>query len=268
MGDWLAITVFINEGNRFGGPYQVSNSTGWWNSVAAADLDGDGDQDLIAGNWGQNSKFTASPSRPLKLYVNDFDGNGKTEFVLDWYPPVGDRAYPFAGKKEMHTQLPMLRKRSLKYDEYARMSYEELFTEAERAQALEYQTEELRSVVLWNEGGNKFTITPLPWQAQLAPVATIAPRDVDGDGRIDLWLGGNLYGLPPRVGRMDASRGVFLRNAGDREWEYLSAAETGLSVDGEVRDAEWIETAKGPVLLIARNGAAARLFAVAKKMES
>lgn len=262
VGDWMAITVFLNEGNRFSGPYQISNSTGWWSSLAAADLDGDGDQDLIAGNWGQNSKFSASPARPLKMHVKDFDGNGKTEFILDWYPPVGDGPYPFAGKKELHAQLPMLRKRSLKYDDYARMSYEELFTPAEREQALSYQAEELRSMVLWNEGDNKFTLTPLPWQAQLSPVSTIAPRDVDGDGRIDLWLGGNLHGLPPRVGRLDAGRGVFLRNTGDRQWAYLSPTETGLRVDGEVRDAEWIETARGPVLLIARNGAAARLFAV------
>jgi hypothetical protein len=252
VGEWMGVYIFINDKGILNSHIEVSDSQGWWNRVEAADLDQDGDIDFVLGNWGLNSKLQASPKRPLNLYVNDFDNNGKTEFILNWYAPLDSQSYPFATKGELTSQLPQLRKQILKYEDYAKQTYETLFSPELRQQSLAYQATYLESAVLWNEGGS-FQLEALPVEAQIAPVFAIAVDDFNKDGHQDIWLGGNFYGLKPQVGRHDASRGTLLMGKGKRAFEALSPAEAGIYVEGEVRDAVTIETVKGRLMLISRN---------------
>ena len=106
VGDWMAVNIFQNEKGNLANPIAVPNSKGWWHRVQAADLDKDGDIDFVLGNWGLNTKFKASPARPVTMFVNDFDNNGKSEFIINWYPPLDQRAYPFAQKHELLAQIP------------------------------------------------------------------------------------------------------------------------------------------------------------------
>ena len=265
VGDWMPISVaFTLNGGTISDVFKLPGTEGWWNSVESADLDGDGKEDLVATNWGLNSKFTASPEQPLKMHVADFDGNQKTEFIIEWYPPgnAGDgKAYPFAGKKTMHAQLPPLRKTTLKYDDYARATYETLIPEPARTVAKEYRTERLASVVVWNEGKGNFKTQELPWQAQLTQQYAAAIGDVNADGKPDIWMGGNRYGLAPQVGRADAGRGSLLLNDGDRSFTYVAPAAAGVSVRGQVRDAAFVELADGGRgLLVGCNNDPLRLF--------
>ncbi|WP_173021406.1 VCBS repeat-containing protein [Lewinella sp. W8] len=251
VGDWMPITVaFTLQGATISSLFEVPNSRGWWTGLRAADLDGDGREDLIATNWGENSKFKASVDRPLEMHAKDFDGNGKTEFIINWYPPADDRPYPFASKRTMHGQLPHLRKKTLKYEDYARSTYETLFTEEERQMTFSRKAEQLSNCIIWNEGEGRVKLTPLPWQAQLTTQFTAAVADVNGDSRPDLWLGGNLHGLSPQVGRSDAGRGTLLLNEGDRQWSYVSNEASGISVRGQVRDAQFLRLATGDLSLI------------------
>ncbi|MFK8163735.1 MAG: VCBS repeat-containing protein [Lewinella sp.] len=246
VGDWMPVTVaFMLHDSEISATFQLPNSAGMWNSIEAADFDQDGKEDLVLMNWGLNSKFKASTEKPLKMHVNDFDKNGKTEFIVEWFPPADENPYPFASKREMHGQLPHLRKKTLKYSDFAAATYESLFTEAERAEALTLSCEELRSSIIWNKGEGQVRIEPLPWQAQLTTQFTSAVEDVNGDGKLDLWLGGNIFGLTPQVGRSDAGRGTLLLNAGDRNWTFVDNAEVGISVKGQVRDAQFINLADG-----------------------
>lgn len=262
VGDWMPVSVvFILDKGAASNVFQLPGSAGWWTSLEAADLDGDGNKDLIATNWGLNGKFRASPERPLKMYVSDFDENQKSEFIVEWYTPVDDKPYPFASKMEMHKQLPSTRKTTLRYNDYAAATYESLFTEEQRAKARTYLTEELRNSVFWNKGDGTVRIEPLPWQAQLANHYAVAIGDVNGDDRPDVWLGGNNFGISPQVGRMDASRGTLLLNQGDRNWEYADNRASGVSVDGQVRDAQFIELANGgKALLVGQNDEALRIY--------
>ncbi|MEM9931018.1 MAG: VCBS repeat-containing protein, partial [Bacteroidota bacterium] len=262
VGDWMPVTVaFMLHDAEISATFQLPNSAGMWNSIEAADFDQDGKEDLVLTNWGENGKLSASAARPLELHVYDFDDNGKTEFILEWFPPADETPYPFASKREMHAQLPHLRKKTLKYQDYAAATYESLFTEELRAKALNLRCEELRSSIIWNKGEGQVRIEPLPWQAQLTTQFTTAIEDVNQDGRPDLWLGGNIFGLTPQVGRADAGRGTLLLNAGDRNWTYVDNAAAGISLKGQVRDAKFIDLADGSkALLVGINDEPLRIF--------
>ena len=262
VGDWMPVVMMFSLGDgEVSETFEVPNSQGWWSSIEAEDLDGDGKEDLVLTNWGLNSKFRASKQKPLRMNLKDFDNNKKVEPIIEWYPPREDQPYPWASKSAIQAQLPHLKKKTLKYSDYAQATYENLFTPEERKGALAWQTNELRSSVIWNNSIGQVTLAPLPWQAQLTPQFTTAIGDVNGDGQPDLWLGGNVTETAPQVGRMDAGRGTLLLNAGGRKWEYVPNNESGVSIPGNVRDAQYIDLADGnKALLVGVNNEALRTY--------
>ena len=259
VGEWMSVYVFKNEKGQLYLNKEITNSQGLWNRVVAADLDQDGDVDFVLGNRGTNTKLRATPQKPLTMFVNDFDGNGKSEFIVNWYPPLDNKAYPFATKGDLTQQLPNLRKQILKYEDYAKQSYESLFPAQVRQTAIPYKVSTLENAILWNDN-NDFTLQALPIEAQVAPVYGIVVDDLNKDGQMDIWLGGNLYELKPQVGRHDASRGIFLKGLGGRHFQYLSPQESGIYVDGQVRDATIVNSGASKALLISRNNEEVKIF--------
>lgn len=261
VGDWLPLIIFENQNGeiKLGSKQTFEPYAGWWTAIEAADLDGDGDDDYILGNWGLNSKFTASPERPLSMYVKDFDNNGKTEFILNWYAPADETPYPFAPKMEITAQMPHLKKKNLKFEDYANKTYEGLFSEEERKDALPYRVTHLESCILWTEPSGP-RLEALPTQAQAAPLFAIVAEDMDNDGLKDLWLGGNFYALKPQVGRHNSTKGIFLKGDGKGHFEYIHHSRTGLEVPGEIRDAKIFTVGGKSGVLVARNNAEAVFF--------
>jgi hypothetical protein len=259
VGDWMGINIFKNENGRLQDPVPITNSKGWWNRIKAADLDGDGDTDFVVGNWGLNTKLKATPEKPLTMYVNDFDNNGKSECIINWYPPLNSTSYPFATKAELTSQLPGLKKQILRYEYYGNKTYDSLFSSEVRSKALRYEANYLQSAVLWNNNG-KYELEALPLEAQSSPIFGIVTEDLDEDGKVDIWLGGNFYALKPQVGRQNASKGVFLKGKGGRLFTYVSPRECGIKVEGEVRDATVIDIKGSKHLAVGRNNASVLLF--------
>ncbi|MBI1227745.1 MAG: hypothetical protein GC192_21100 [Bacteroidetes bacterium] len=261
IGDWLPIMHFENQGGRlvFSKKQTQSPFAGWWTCIEPADLDGDGDIDFVLGNWGLNTKFKASKDRPLTMYAKDFDANGKSDIVVNWYPPLDDKPWPFAGRLDMTAQIPSLKKRALKFEDYAKMTYETMFDAAQRKDAIEHKANWLQTSVLWNDGTG-FRLEALPLEAQISPAFGIVADDFDGDDVKDIWLGGNFYGLKPEVGRHDSSRGILLKGNGKGGFTYVSPTLSGIFVTGEVRDAAVFTTQKGKLVLVARNNEGAKIF--------
>ena len=163
---------------------QADTLKGWWRSLVAADIDGDGDQDVIAGNYGLNNRFTATMGKPVRLRVGDFDRNGTQDPVLTRY--IDGREHPVAPRDLMMKQLPGLRGRFSNYDAYGRATYADVFTAVERKGSTVLSANTLASFVFINDGAGTFTSRPLPDAAQLAPLNYAIVTDWNQDGHPDL----------------------------------------------------------------------------------
>ncbi|HET7372931.1 MAG TPA: FG-GAP-like repeat-containing protein, partial [Gemmatimonadaceae bacterium] len=255
-GEWMPVRVFRQENGRFVERTReagFARSNGWWSSVTVADVNGDGRPDLVLGNLGLNSYLKASDSLPARAYVGDFAHNRMSEAIITVYR--GGASYPLAGRDELLGIIPELRTRFPLYKDFAGKRIEELLPEAVRRSATVLEAYDFGTSVAVNKGDGTFSLQPLPAEAQFSNVNAVLAGDFDGDGRTDLLLAGNDYGVPPVLGRYDASYGQFLRGAaagaGRGLFQPVDLAESGLVLEGQVRHIRALRRATGSRLVVA-----------------
>jgi hypothetical protein len=257
VGEWMPVRVFHNENGKLVDRTKeagLSGTNGWWNSVQAVDLRGNGRQDLVLGNLGLNSYLHASPKEPTRLYVNDFShsGAGNLEQILTSYK--NGVSYPVAGRDELLKKIPSLRSKYPSYKDFGASRVEDIFPAADLSQAQVREAYTFASAVALNNGNGTFTLQPLPLVAQFAPIYASLAGDFDGDGKTDLLVGGNFYGVIPVLGRYDASYGLLLRGDGKGGFTAVDMAESNLVIDGQVRDMKMLRGPKGErLIVVARN---------------
>jgi hypothetical protein len=265
-GDWMSLRIFINDNGRFKektDAFGPEKTTGWWNCITTGDFNGDGHVDFIAGNHGLNSKFKATPDKPVSMYVSDFDLNGTVEQVICTYD--GDKSYPLALKHDLTRQIPELEKKFPKYSLYKDARITDIFSPEQLKNSIRLDATLLETSLFINDGTGHFTRKPLPPEVQFSTVYAVATGDYNFDGNQDVLLGGNLYNVKPEVGRYDASYGSLLLGDGHGNFRYVPAKSSGFHLDGEIRDFKEISTSKGKIILVARSNDSLQVFSIIGK---
>ena len=261
VGEWMPITAFRNAE---GGKLQrmelrgLERSHGWWNRIVPGDFNGDGRTDFVVGNLGLNSRWTASASKPLTMYVKDFDKNGFNEQIITAY--MGDTSYPIALRDDLIKTLPYLRTRFLSYKDYASQTVTDIFSPDELKDAIMKQAYTIATALVRNDGNGAFTLVPLPVDAQMTSIHGVLAADYDRDGALDVLLAGNFDGVKPEIGRIHAGFGVFLRGDGKGGFAASGPRESGFFVPGQARDIQRVRTRRGDLYVVTRNNDKALVF--------
>jgi hypothetical protein len=254
VGEYMPVKIFINDNGKLADKtkeFGLEKTSGWWNRIHVADLDGDGYDDFVLGNLGLNSRLRASEQKPVCMYVNDFDQNGTIEHIVCTFN--GEKSYPLALRHDLISQLPFLKKKYLKYESYQDQTITDIFTPEQMKGAVKLEAFVFESSVLWNKQG-KLSLQSLPVPAQVSPVYAIETGDFNNDGSTDILLGGNQYRVKPELGRYDASYGTFLAGDGNGGFE-AQPTSTGWMIDGEVRDIMTVNVDGRRMIVVARSNA-------------
>jgi hypothetical protein len=208
--------------------------TGWWNSIAAADFNGDGRLDYVVGNVGLNTQYHADAQHPALLFYGDFKGEGEEPQIVEAYYE-GERLYPWRSRMDLGAAIPSVFKRYPQNNSYARATLGEILGEEKLKAAQRYAATELRSGVFLSQPDGTYRFEPLPRLAQIAPLQSIVAGDFDGDGRADIYAVQNSYAPIAAVGRFDGGLSQLLRGDGHGHFSPMPVAESGLLVPGDAK---------------------------------
>ena len=234
IGDWMYPHIFSYNGKSFEEiKTGLENLSGWWQSLAVADVDNDGDEDLILGNLGENFYLQADDKNPVKIWMKDFDQNGTVDKIFT--KTVNGKDVPVFTKREVTDAIPSLKKLNLKHHDYATKTIQELFgndIDNAKVKKVNYTA----SCIAYNDGKGNFTVKKLPTAIQLSSVNAIQLMDINADGYPDIIAAGNFFDLLPQFCRLDGSYGHILMNDKKGNFVEMPNAKSGIELNGQTRD--------------------------------
>ena len=247
LGEWMPVKIYLNIDSQLtdkSDSYNLGETQGLWTALEVLDVDGDGDKDIVAGNIGLNNYF----EQDMRMYISDFDGNGFKEQII--CKKKEDVYFPIIDRDELISQIPYLKKKLLYYKDYAKSDIQSIFSEKVLNEAFFLDLKILESTIFFNENGT-FAPEKLPSEIQYAPVFSITSSDLNEDGSIDLFFGGNQYLVKPQFGSYDASKGwaIFGPYLGGKGKSKVHP----LGIKGQIRDLKWINYKNNKILIAAIN---------------
>jgi hypothetical protein len=236
--EWGAIQILINTPRGFTNAtvaWGLDKLTGWWNGVAVGDFDGDGWIDIVASNWGQNSKYEDAydAQHPLRIYYGDFNELGRVEIVEAHQDRFTGKWVPERDLTASAAAVPYIRGRTPTFQAFGEADLAQIYGH-KLTNAAVVEARELRHMLFLNRGG-KFEALPLPVEAQFAPAFGVTVADYDGDGNDDVFLAQNYFSAQPETLRNDAGRGLLLLGDGKGGMKPVTAGESGIAIYGEQR---------------------------------
>ena len=262
--EWGPVRVFVNDTTgqfveqteRLG----LGKLTGWWNGVTTGDLDGDGRLDIVATNWGLNTKYRASLAHPLITYYGEFENPGRLDIIEAHFDEAMQKLVPERGFGALSSAMPFLKSRVSSFKEYGELALGELFGDRLK-KAASVSANTLEHMIFFNRG-ESFEPRVLPIEAQFAPAFGVSVADLDGDAAEDVIMTQNFFAAQPETPRSDAGRSLFLRGDGKGGLGPVPGHESGILVYGDARGLAVgdFDADRRPDVAIGQNGAATKLF--------
>jgi hypothetical protein len=262
LGEWMPLTLFDNHAGvlRKINVADFENTSGWWFSVEAKDMDADGDTDYVVGNLGLNYKYKTSEQAPFDVYYNDFDGNGQYDIVLGYYNE--NKHFPLRGFSCSSEQVPILKSTFKKYDVFAALQIEEVYGAENLKQSLHYKTQTFASYYIENKGGGAFALKKLPTPAQWSNINDILLEDFDGDGHQDILAVANLFVSEIETARNDAGVGVFLKGNSKGDFVSVPLTESGFYTPLDAKKLTPITIQGKRHIMVLNNNDLSQLFSI------
>jgi hypothetical protein len=263
-GEWMGLRVFQHEGGgsftEITGALGLERSNGWWNGFEIADLDQDGDADIVASNRGENAQFHARPDAPASVYAGDFDQDGGVEPIISHY--IDGTEYPLPRRGLLMDELPRLRVRFQTYQAYAEATMNDVLDQEQRKKARRFKAHTFTTSLFEQQEDSTFVRRDLPVEAQFSPMHDIVVHDANEDGRPDVLLAGNDFTVREPWGPSDAGQGVLLLNEGSLTFDAQRARESGFFAPGDVRSLLLVTSPDTPLVVVGNNDAPLRVFRV------
>ncbi|WP_027394961.1 VCBS repeat-containing protein [Aquimarina latercula] len=257
IGEWMSPHFFKNENGKLidvTAKFLPRSLNGLWQSIIEFDIDNDGDNDYLLGNFGLNSKFTASSDLPLKMYYSDFDKNKTTETIVAI--PKNGKYYTALALDELSSQLNYLKKKFTTYTSFAGKTVDQIFDKDALENAKLFEVHELASGYLKNDQGT-FSFVPFDNSLQLAPILSMLKYDFNNDGTEEVLLAGNYFGVIPYHGRFDGFAGAII----GKDALLIKAQELGINLSQKsVRGLNIINFVNKDYLLITLNNGKAEIY--------
>ncbi len=256
-GEWMPVTIFKNDHGKFRNVTATSGlagKLGWWNSIVAGDFRHTGRMDYIVGNVGLNTLYAASEKYPVYITAKDFDKNGSYNAITSIFLPDQNgvkQEFPAVGREDMLKEVISVKKKFTNYKSYATATMSDILTPEQSKGALRLKTNISESCYLRNDGNGKFTVIPLPKQAQVSAINGMVVDDFDGDGNLDVMLNGNDFGTEVGVGRYDALNGLMLKGDGKGGFTPQTILQSGIYIPGDGRALVKLQDNKGNYMLAA-----------------
>ena len=273
-GEWMPVTFLKNVDGKFRNVSSnsgINNKLGWWNSIVAGDFRHTGRTDYIVGNAGLNTLYQASDQYPVYITAKDFDNNGGYEAIPSLFLPDQKgqmKEFPAHGRDDVIERLPAMKKRYNNYKSFATATMEEIFPPEKREGAIRLKANMLQSCFIQNDGAGKFTMIPLPKEAQISTLNGMLADDFDGDGNLDVLINGNDFGTEVSIGRYDALNGLLLKGNGSGGFSPLSIQQSGIYIPGNGKALVKLSGSSGNYLVAAsQNKDALKLFELKRKVK-
>ena len=252
VGEWMPVTFLKNENGILtklsNADHQLPEETGWWRCIKSADFDHDGDVDFVAGNFGLNSIYTASPKEPISLYAKDFDGNGSIDPIVSRF--IQGKEYPVHPRETLTEQIVSMKRVLTTYELYGNSSIQDILSPQHLEGAQIYRCDYLASSYIENLGNGNFSLHALPISCQTSTINDMIIEDFNHDGNPDILAVQNDYSFESLGGRYDAGIGLLLFGDGKGNFISVDPRESGILINGDSKSISRLMTRDKKALYI------------------